>query len=86
MIENVPTAIAIDMEATLSPIRKYYRSVRGSNTNLHQDLLVMAPIQEEYASTESVVREDLVPPLKFLAWNCRGLTRTSAIRSLRVFS
>jgi len=46
----------------------------------------MAPIQEEYASTESVMREDLVPPLKFLAWNCRGLTRTSAIRSLRVFS
>jgi hypothetical protein len=50
------------MEATLSPIRKYFRFVRGSNTSLHQGILVMAPIREESASTESVKGEDLVPP------------------------
>jgi hypothetical protein len=50
------------MEATLSPIRKYFRSVRGSSTPLQQGTLVMAPIQEESASIDSVKGEDLDPP------------------------
>jgi hypothetical protein len=60
--ENISPATEIDMEATLSPIRKYFRSVRGSSTPLHQGMLVMDPIQEESTSTNSVKGEDLFPP------------------------
>jgi hypothetical protein len=60
--ENVSSTTEVDMEATLSPIRKYFRSVRGSSTPLQQGTLVMAPIQEESASIDSVKGEDLDPP------------------------
>jgi hypothetical protein len=58
--DAVPTDMAIDMEASLSPIRKYYRSVQSSAMTL-QGLNVTASTQEDSASTETIKGEDNVP-------------------------
>jgi hypothetical protein len=61
LYDDTPSTMVIDMEATLSPIRKYYQSVQGSAMPL-QSQSATASTQEHTASTETFKGEEFVPP------------------------